>query len=123
MEGVAVVARRYRSEPIEVVTGRSAAGQDAAGQDAAGQDVPAEFRWRGRWYVVRAVLASWVEAVPWWPGESGTRAGGQCHAPRQAWRVEAAPRRSARTGAPGVYDLYRDPGDRARSWVLERVFD
>jgi hypothetical protein len=107
------MARRYRSEPIEVVTGR----------DAAGQDVPAVFRWRGRRYAVRGVLASWVEAVPWWPGESGARAGGQRHAPRQAWRVEAAPLRSARTGTPGVYDLYRDPADRERSWVLERVFD
>ena len=107
------MARRYRSESIEVVTNR----------DAAGQDVPAVFRWRGRRYVVRVVIASWVEAVPWWPGESGARAGGQCPAPRQAWRVEAAPLSSARTGSTGVYDLYRDGGDRARSWVLERVFD
>lgn len=103
------MARRYRSEPIEVV--------------AAVDGAPAEFRWRGRRYAVRVVIASWVEAVPWWAGESpGTRAGGQCRAPRQAWRVEAAPA-APRTGSAGVYDLYRDPGDRERSWVLERVFD
>lgn len=108
------MARRYRSEPIEVVTGR----------DAAGQDVPVVFRWRGRRYAVRVVIASWVEAVPWWAGESpDARAGGQRHAPRQAWRVEAAPLRSARTGSPGVYDLYRDPGGDERPWFLMRVFD
>lgn len=100
------MARRYRSEPIEVV--------------AAVDGAPAVFRWRGRRYAVRVVIASWVEAVPWWAGGSpDTRAGGQCHAPRQAWRVEAAPR----TGSPGVYDLYRDPGGPERFWVLERVFD
>ena len=100
------MSRRYRSESIEVAT-------DEDGE-------PAGFRWRGRRYAVRVVIASWVEAVPWWSGESpDARAGGQCHAPRQAWRVEAAPR----TGSAGVYDLYRDPGDLERSWVLERVFD
>jgi hypothetical protein len=29
-------------------------------------DQPAEFRWRGRRYVIRAVLASWVETGAWW---------------------------------------------------------
>ena len=29
-------------------------------------DVPAEFLWRGRFYVVRDVLDTWVETPPWW---------------------------------------------------------
>ena len=94
------MSRRYRSEPIEVVTGT--------------HGEPAGFRWRGRRYAVRAVVATWVEALPWW----SIRASGQ----RQVWRVEAAQRS---TGAAGVYDLAWTP-DRERShgsWGLERVID
>lgn len=29
-------------------------------------ELPAQFRWRGRWYDVRAVLAHWFEAGGWW---------------------------------------------------------
>jgi hypothetical protein len=29
-------------------------------------DVPAEFLWRGRLYVVRDVLAHWIETGAWW---------------------------------------------------------
>lgn len=100
------MSRRYRSEPIEVETGR----------DATGREVPAGFRWRGRRYAVRVVIASWVEAMPWWTGRSpSAEAGGRCPAPRQAWRVEAAPR----TGSAGIYDLsWTTDG-----WVLDRVLD
>ena len=104
------MSRRYRSEPIEAVV-----GEDGA---------PVRFRWRGRRYVVRAVMATWVESVPWWPRETrGGRGSGQ----RDAWRVEAA----AATGVVGVYELYRihgRPGADAaavdiESWVLLRVLD
>lgn len=90
------MSRRYRSESIEVVTG-------ADGE-------PAGFRWRGRRYTVRAVVAAWVEAVPWWTGASGQR---------HVWRVEAAPS----TGTAGVYDLYRVPRGRRWHWGLDRVID
>ena len=111
------VNHRYRSESIEVVMGTDGA--------------PAGFRWRGRRYVVRAVMATWVESVPWWPRESrgqegtrwpresrGIRASGQ----RDAWRVEA----TAATGAVGVYELYRirSCADEENSfWGLLRVLD
>jgi len=72
---------------------------------------PAVFRWRGRRYTVRVVIANWVEALPWWVDQ----AGGQRHARRHVWRVEAA----SRTGMTGVYDLYRI----SRGWGLERVID
>jgi hypothetical protein len=78
---------------------------------AAGDGQPAVFRWRGRRYVVGAVVATWVEAAPWWVG----RADGQRH----VWRVEAAPR----TGTPGVYDLYRVLCDGSPQWGLTRVLD
>ncbi len=29
-------------------------------------DLPAQFRWRGRWYAVGAVQAHWLEAGGWW---------------------------------------------------------
>lgn len=98
------MSRRYRPEPIEVVVDRDGA--------------PAGFRWRGRRYVVHAVEATWVEALPWWAGESRIpRASGQRPAQRQVWRVDAAPR----TGTTGVYDLYRITG--SDCWVLARVID
>ncbi len=43
-------ARRY-AEPVDVLRG---------------DDAPAQFLWRSRLYVVRAVLAHWVEAGGWW---------------------------------------------------------
>jgi hypothetical protein len=96
------MSRRYRSESIEVVT-------DEGGE-------PAVFRWRGRRYAVRAIVAAWVEAVPWWLGD--TRPDG-ASGQRHVWRVEAA----ARTGTTGVYDLYRVPRGRRWHWGLERVID
>jgi len=77
---------------------------------------PAVFRWRGRRYTVRAIVAAWVEAVPWWLGD--TRSDG-ASGQRNVWRVEAA----ARTGTTGVYDLYRVPRGRRWHWGLERVID
>lgn len=93
------MSRRYRSEPVEVSRGVEGA--------------PEGFRWRGRRYVVCAVVAQWVEALPWWTGASGQR---------HVWRVEAA----SRTGTVGVYDLHRTKrtvsGARER-WVMGRVLD
>jgi len=96
------MSRRYRSELIEVVANES--GE------------PAVFRWRGRQYTVHVIVASWVEALPWWAGESRSDGvSGQRH----VWRVEAAPR----TGTAGVYDLYRIPRGHRWQWGLERVID
>lgn len=33
-----------------------------------GDDAPEQFLWRGRLYLVRAVLATWTEAGGWWHG-------------------------------------------------------
>jgi hypothetical protein len=96
------MSRRYRSERIEVLEG-------VDGE-------PVVFRWRGRRYAVRAILASWVEALPWWVEQARVDQGcGQRH----VWRVEAA----ARTGTTGVYDLYRISLSQRRRWGLERVID
>ena len=98
------MSRRYRSESIEVVT-------DGDGE-------PAGFRWRGRRYVVRAIVTSWVEALPWWAGDPGIGVPG-ASGQRHVWRVEAVPR----TGTAGVYDLYRIPQGCGWHWGLERVID
>jgi hypothetical protein len=101
------VSRRYRSESIEVVTGEGGR--------------PAGFRWRGRRYAVRVIVAQWVEALPWWAGDlrvEPARVDG-VSGQRHVWRVEAAPR----TGTVGVYDLYcTSRGDRRR-WGMGRVLD
>ena len=109
-------------------------GRDAPGFAASdGSGAPAQFLWRGRLYLVRDVLAHWVEIGAWWslPRRTGgtTRRSGDdpVGAPpspydvdpaaparsvaadvgaveREVWRVEAAAGRSATCG---VYDLVR----------------
>lgn len=82
---------------------------------------PAEFRWRGRFYAVREVLAHWVETGAWWePGSdrSPDAFGGE----REVWRVAASPGRvPARVNGAGVYDLCFDWA--VGGWTLLRVMD
>jgi len=66
-------------------------------------DEPEAFRWRGRWYEVRAVLMHWVE--------QGRVEQGRV----EVWRVEAA----YRSLSSGVFDLAMVPD---RAW-LQRVID
>ncbi len=101
-----------------------------------GSDVPAQFLWRGRLYLVREVLAHWVELGTWWSvrGSRATRAGGTpaaTVADRPSQQSSAAPTSephrsvaadvgaierevwrveasSGRSGTCGVYDLVRD---------------
>lgn len=92
--------RRYRAADAVIEVAEGDSGE------------PVGFRWRRRRYEVRAVLARWVEAMPWWVD----RAGGQ----RWVWRVEAV----SRTGDTGVYDLYRvHRGDTRHEWGLAQVID
>ncbi len=108
--------------------------QPGGGGDSASS--PEAFVWRGRLYVVLAVLARWQERRAWWrdPAASallGLRAddstptppsasmatrttlAGEC----QVWRVEAA---AGRSSPVGVYDLTRTPN---ATWHLSRVAD
>lgn len=96
-----------------------------------GDEEPAQFLWRGRLYVVRAVLAHWVEAGCWWRTASARAALTADNLPptsaaprspddgeRELWRVEAAAGRCAGTG---VYDLCFDWT--AGAWTLVRALD
>lgn len=93
---------------------------------------PEQFLWRHRLYVVRSVLAHWVESGAWWRGEgvlalTGDRPTAAAAAgpgpsdllsEREVWRVEAG---AGRTAGCGLYDLCFDwsrPG-----WALARVLD
>jgi Family of unknown function (DUF6504) len=70
---------------------------------------PGQFVWRGRLYVVGAVLAHWVEVGAWWRVRDAEGLPVAAHATgRQVWRVEA---RAGRASATGVYDLTRDSVD------------
>ncbi|WP_380168572.1 DUF6504 family protein [Jannaschia sp. R86511] len=64
------------------------------------QGVPDAFLWRGRLYVVREVLATWLESEPWW--EAARTPGHRVAPERTVWRVEAGAGRQLGTG---VYDL------------------
>jgi len=86
--------RRY-DEPVQV---RLSEGPD--GTHGGGGPVPDAFLWRSRLYVVREVLASWLEREAWW--EQSTSAGSRVVPERTVWRVEAGAGRALGTG---VYDL------------------
>ena len=99
---------------------------------------PAQFLWRGRLYVVRSVIAHWVEGGSWWrrlTGSAGAGAGIDGHGAstgastgdrpviepsgeRQVWRVEAS---TGRSSSLGVYDLCCDPV--VDQWHLARALD
>jgi Family of unknown function (DUF6504) len=80
---------------------------------------PAQFLWRGRLYVVRGVLAHWVEVGAWWrsrlPDGLPSRIDEAGH---EVWRVEAG---AGRASPAGVYDLRYD--EAAASWTLARALD
>lgn len=76
-------------------------------------DDPCEFLWRGRLYVIRGVLAHWIETGAWW--NTGVGLDG---AEREVWRVEAS---AGRTAGSGVYDVSFDWS--AGGWTLRRALD
>ncbi|HEV7209888.1 MAG TPA: DUF6504 family protein [Mycobacteriales bacterium] len=87
---------------------------------------PEQFLWSSRLYLVRAVLAEWVESAVWWrtPTATALHTGerteeiGLPEGDRQLWRVQAGTGRGAPTG---VFDLtYLEADDR---WFLTRVHD
>lgn len=91
-----------------------------------GGTAPLAFRWRGRRYVVGAVLAHWVETGAWWRRAAPrlTSGSGEVLDPeRWLWRVEAC--RGAQTG---VFDLCLEVGDRPgergpERWSLHAIYD
>lgn len=107
------MSRTY-TDPIEV---RRAPRAAEAGP-LASEEPPAQFLWRGRLYVVRAVVAHWIESATWWGGSRRALEGGIPAHEHEVWRVEAQAGRSSGTG---VYDLRRDLA--ADRWVLARALD
>jgi hypothetical protein len=93
------MSRRY-AEPVEV---RRA------------DEVPTQFLWRGRLYLIRAVLDHWREVGRWW---RPTRASSLADEEHEFWRVEAGAGRSAGTG---VFDLCFDGA--AGTWTVARAHD
>lgn len=111
---------RHYAEPVEV---RRA------------DEAPAQFLWRDRLYVVREVLATWLESGAWWRAVGGgpaPRVGEEAAVPpdaarraavlddheREYWRVEAA---AGKSSPAGVYDLCFDWS--AGAWTLTRTMD
>jgi len=67
------VSRRYL-EPVQVRTCTSESDSEPTTEFDA-QARPRDFLWRGRRYVVRTVVAHWIEGGSWWrrPERSGER--------------------------------------------------
>ncbi len=105
------MSRTY-ADPITV---RRSEGQLQAGEPPAG---PTQFLWRGRLYVVRAVIGHWIESTAWWGGSRRALEGAIPPHEHEVWRVEA---QSGRSDSAGVYDLCRDVA--ADRWVLTRALD
>jgi hypothetical protein len=80
---------------------------------------PNWFSWRGRRYVVLAILFSWLEAAPWWRTRQSRE--------WQVWRIEAADQamqnnsgaRDMDTPNSGVYDIATSD----QRWFIRRVMD
>ncbi|MGH3502688.1 MAG: DUF6504 family protein [Nocardioidaceae bacterium] len=111
-----------------------------------GQEAPEQFLWRERLWVVREIIAHWIETGAWWeqPGVAALLDVGSAPAPagpggadllaeREVWRVEAArgaragqvagqvaAQAAARTGW-GVFDLTFDWG--GGRWQLATSVD
>jgi hypothetical protein len=133
------MARRVCEQvTVKVQSGASASAGSPAG-------VPTSFLWRGRLYVVRAVLGQWRERRAWWTtavaravhgvteqgaDEARGAGGGEgvrvltpgrrvvLDHERTVWRVEAS---AGRSFGSGVYDLSQ--GETPESWQLLRVTD
>lgn len=106
------MSRTY-ADPIDV---RQSGGVPLAGQAEPGH--PAQFLWRGRLYVVRAVIGHWIESASWWGGSRRVLEGAIPPHEHEVWRVEA---QAGRSDSTGVYDLRRDVA--ADRWVLSRALD
>ena len=78
-------------------------------------DAPHVFTWRGRHYVVRAVLDHWWETAAWWVDGTATDAVGDDE--RELWRVEAV----TAGRAPVVMELCF--AWRTGTWTVDTVMD
>jgi len=75
---------------------------------------PNWFSWRGRRYVVLAILFSWLESAPWWRTRQ-TREW-------QVWRIEATDQdaqKNSTSQISGVYDIATSD----QRWFIRRVMD
>lgn len=129
---------RSYHDPVQVRSERDgprmSTGVDGGVGEGAGDSSPASsprpqmFVWRGRLYVVGAILERWQTRADWWrtaQGEDGASRGPHLAAgalEQTVWRVEAA---AGRQGGRGVYELACTPtGDSgAPDWTLLRVAD
>ena len=85
-------------------------------------DVPEQFLWRGRLYLVRAVLAHWTQSGGWWRADPAGPGGSLEEGEQEWWRVEAGSGRLAvLTAGTGVYDLCFTWSTGA--WSLLRIQD
>jgi hypothetical protein len=106
---------RTYGEAIDVRTRTPDEGRGVGAGDASSSSLgvapPAQFLWRGRLYLVREVLAHWVELGTWW-STRGARAprrpvltsGGPASGVASAAPSDAAPSDAADsgTGTPGI---------------------
>src|SRR3954451_14008907 len=80
-------------------------------------DAPEQFLWRGRLYVVRDVLAHWVETGAWWRAPAAQLVYGTDETPRPA-PLPAADGSSDSSGPPSSARALDEAGER-EMWRVE----
>lgn len=88
--------------------------------EAGGEGAPAQVLWRERLYLVREVLAHWVETTPWWQSAAVRALHGGGTSPTPAAALSPgwdSPVPDAGAGAP-VGSPVEDTGDR-EVWRVE----
>ena len=116
-------------ERLDMSRNYGASSKSLAHVNTDANGAPNWFSWRGRRYVVLAILFSWLEAAPWWRTRQ-TREW-------QVWRIEAADQATQNnsgacdtdtpnsgacdTDTPnsGVYDIATSD----QRWFIRRVMD
>ena len=105
-------------ERLDMSRNYGASSKSLAHVNTDANGAPNWFSWRGRRYVVLAILFSWLEAAPWWRARQ-TREW-------QVWRIEAADQAIQNNSAcdtdtpnSGVYDIANSD----QRWFIRRVMD
>ena len=98
---------RLHADPVEVQRHDTGLGPE-----------PARFLWRGRLYVVRDVLSTWLETAAWWQSPSSRAPDVLDLGERELWRVEAS---AGRTSGCGVFELGFSQS--SGHWTLVRALD
>ena len=110
--GEAILVRRASGQPARGGRAASLVDDDAPG-------VPAAFAWRGTWYRIDDILATWRLRDRWWAGHVNAPVADVADVADEVEGARASGPGSDRTGAPVADAL--PPGERPTERIYFRV--